>query len=262
MFEPQLRAAIEAAPRERLTELSAALWKAFGAGAVTEAEAGELSELIEARKAVTGGTARPLTGTVQLGQVRSLFPPKRRQRAPERIVLAERRRGLAASGWMPPALASRFTMGEQAVLAVVAREIVLRGACELCVDAVAALAGTSRRLVQAAIRLAHDTGLILVTERRRRGDRNLPNRITMLSREWLAWTKRRGGGGCKSSHPMSSRATDRESHEAVETGQRASGGRRAGSSALDSRPVRFARPGQRGAEACGRRRRPDGLTND
>jgi len=52
MFANQLRAAIAAAPRVELTKISALLWRAYAAGQVTEAEASELSDLIEARKAI------------------------------------------------------------------------------------------------------------------------------------------------------------------------------------------------------------------
>ena len=66
MLAIDLRHAVEAAPRERLSELSAALWKGFAAGAVTEAEAEDLSNLIEARKAV-GAPQKPAGGVRQLG---------------------------------------------------------------------------------------------------------------------------------------------------------------------------------------------------
>src|SRR3954447_19581437 len=71
MLAIQLRQAVEAAPRARLSELSAALWKGFAAGAVTEAEAEDLSHLIEARKA-TGAAEKPASG-FQRG--RGTIPP-------------------------------------------------------------------------------------------------------------------------------------------------------------------------------------------
>ena len=52
MFVEQLRRAVEASPRVELPKVSALLWKAYAAGQVSEAQASELSELIEARKAV------------------------------------------------------------------------------------------------------------------------------------------------------------------------------------------------------------------
>ena len=198
-----LRAEIEGSPPQALPGVGQRLWQAVAAGEITDHEAEHLDALLRSRTAPSDAIGGPRTAAVPIGQLRSVFPVKRRQRAPERLVLIERRRASAASGWLPPAIAKRFTTSEQSVLAVVVREIVMRGCCELCVDAVAALAGCSRRMVQGALRLAHDTGILLIEERRRRGDRNLTNRVTILSRELAAWAKRRGGGGCRSSHPMS-----------------------------------------------------------
>ncbi|MCP1551671.1 hypothetical protein J2W76_004995, partial [Methylorubrum zatmanii] len=52
MFCDQIRQSAEAAPRAALPAVAAALWKAFAAGHVTEAEAEALSALIEARQAL------------------------------------------------------------------------------------------------------------------------------------------------------------------------------------------------------------------
>ena len=52
MFADELRRAVEASPRMSLPKLSAVLWKAYAAGSVSEAQASELSDLIEARKAL------------------------------------------------------------------------------------------------------------------------------------------------------------------------------------------------------------------
>src|SRR3954451_11702160 len=139
MLALQLRQAVEAAPRDRLPELSAALWKAFGAGAVTEAEAEDLSNLIEARKAV-GATEKPASG---LQRGRATFPARKLQRPPVRSVAVERRRHLAASGRLPPRIADKFTLGEQAALAVVAGEVAKRRTCMLAIGAIAAVAGVS-----------------------------------------------------------------------------------------------------------------------
>src|SRR4051812_25632188 len=110
MFVEQLRRAVEASPRAELPTVSGLLWKAYAAGHVTEAEASDLSNLIEARKAA---------GAVTL----TLTKPRRligsRPRTPASL---ERRRRWAASGALPPALASRFTTAETAVLAVIAAE--------------------------------------------------------------------------------------------------------------------------------------------
>src|SRR5215211_6320691 len=52
MFAEQLRRAVEASPRVELTKVSALLWKAYAAGTVSESDAADLSNLIEARKAI------------------------------------------------------------------------------------------------------------------------------------------------------------------------------------------------------------------
>jgi hypothetical protein len=99
----------------------------------------------------------------------------------------ERRRRQAASGAMPPAIASRFTTGEAAALAVIGREAQRAGRCALFIDAIAALAGTCRSVVQSATREAARLGLIKVTERRIPGRKSLSNLVEVISPEWRAW---------------------------------------------------------------------------
>src|SRR3954452_8387216 len=112
MFVEQLRRAVEASPRLELTKVSALLWKAFAAGQVSEAEASALSEAIEARRALPA-----ISGPAQ----------RRLGSRPRSGASMERRRRWASSGWLPPPLASRFTLAEQAVLAVVSAEVVRHG---------------------------------------------------------------------------------------------------------------------------------------
>ncbi len=52
MLVDEIRAAVMAAPRVKLPEVAAVLWRAYGAGHVSEAEAEELSTLIETRMVV------------------------------------------------------------------------------------------------------------------------------------------------------------------------------------------------------------------
>jgi len=146
---------------------------------------------------------------IPLGRV-TLFPPKCPQRVSERFVAIERRRRLACSGPMPPALASRFTTGQLAVLRIVGDETARNGSCGLCIDAIAARAGSCRQLAQAAIRLAEDDGLLTIQERRRQGLKSDPNVVRIISREWLKWLRRGGRSaapallgsiGCKRTHP-------------------------------------------------------------
>lgn len=173
-----------------LDDVTRALWVAVSAAQIDEAQALHLSGAIDARRMLSRG--------VQAAAGRGFLPvrvtPSRKhQRPPERSVAIERRRRLAASGPMPPALASRFTTGELAVLRIVADEHASRGSCVICLDAIAARAGVSRTLARNAIRQARRLGMVEVRERRRTGAKSLPNVVTVIDREWLAWMKRGNG---------------------------------------------------------------------
>src|SRR5215212_9531148 len=126
MFAEQLRRAVEASPRVELAKVSGLLWRAYAAGHVTEAEASELSDLIEAKRALPA-PQRPVQR--RLGS---------RPRSPASM---ERRRRWAASGCLPPALAARFTLAEQSVLAVIAAEHRKRGDCRLTHKEIADVTG-------------------------------------------------------------------------------------------------------------------------
>lgn len=182
MFADEIRRAAEAAARVELPAVSAALWKALAAGSVTEAEAEELSGLIEARRIVQ--TAAGAVST----------PRTYRGSRPRTEGSLERRRRWAASGRLPPALAARFTLAEQAVLAVVAGEVAKHGRCTLAHSHVAALAGVSDSTVKRAIRAARDLGVIEVEVRRVSAFRNDTNVVTIISREWSSWLRLRSRG--------------------------------------------------------------------
>jgi Bacterial regulatory proteins, gntR family len=193
MFADHLRSAIEAAPRITLPAITAQLWRAFGEGNVSEAEAEALAALIEVRMSVQP-SASPA--------------PARRGSKPRTDASMERRRRWAASGRLPPALAARFTLAEQAVLSLVAAETCRRKDCRLSVGGLAAITGVSETTVRNAIREAVRLGLITVEERKITGWRNDTNVVRIVSVEWTAWlrlTRKQEapaavseGGGCKS----------------------------------------------------------------
>jgi hypothetical protein len=177
MFIEQLRTAITAAPRCELAKVSSLLWRAYAAGHVTEAEASALSEAIEAKRAIP---PCPKPAQRRYGS---------RPRSPASM---ERRRRWAASGALPPALASRFTTAENAVLAVIAAEHQKHGRCTLVQDHIAALAGVGRSTVKRAMRAAQGLGFMRITERRRSAWRNDANVIEITSAEWCSWLRMRG----------------------------------------------------------------------
>ncbi|WP_342112179.1 hypothetical protein [Methylobacterium sp. SI9] len=190
MFHTTMSAAIGGATTlAQFDHLSRQIWQAHAAATVTDAEAQRLAELLHDRRSAIREAVVPVG--IPIGRV-TLFPPKRLQRAPERSVAIERRRRLACSGPMPPALASRFTTGQLAVLRIVGDEMARNGACGLCIDAIAARAGVCRRWAQAAIRLAEGDGLLTIQERRYQGRKSDPNVLRIISREWLQWLRRGG----------------------------------------------------------------------
>src|SRR5215207_6570584 len=200
MFCDQMTAAIDGARTlTRLDHLSRSIWQGVTAGAVADDEAQALAERLHARRSVLRGEIKPVG--VPVGRP-SIFPPRRLQRAPQRPVAIARRRHLAASGPMPPALACKFTVSELAVLRIVGDEVRQHGQCDRCVDEIAARAGVCRRMVQNAIREAARLGLLTVEERRREGRRNLPNVIRVVSKEWMVWLARGGRASRPAAEPL------------------------------------------------------------
>ena len=174
MFADEVRRSVEAAPRSRLPDVAAVMWRAYGTGQISEAEAEALSALIEARKALPATPAAPRR------------PVGSRPRSDASM---ERRRRWAASGRLPPGIAARFTLAETAVLAIVSAETARRGDCRMYVDHIAAVAGVSRSTVKTAIRQARTLGLITVEERPQTAFRNLSNVVRIVSKEWTAWLR-------------------------------------------------------------------------
>src|SRR5436190_16877159 len=207
-FCDQMAAAIDGARTlTRLDHLSRSIWQGLAAGAVGDDDAQSLAERLHARRSVLRGEIKPVS--VPVGRP-SLFAPRRLQRAPQRPVAIARRRHLAASGPMPPALACKFTVSELAVLRIIGDEVRQHGHCDRCVDEIAARAGVCRRMVQNAIREAARLGLLTIEERRREGRRNLPNVVRIVSKEWASWLARGGRSsrptgasliGCKKLRP-------------------------------------------------------------
>src|SRR4051812_12960092 len=199
-FCNQMAAAIDdARTLTRLDHLSRSIWQGLTAGAVADDDAQTLAEQLHARRALIRGEIKP----VGLPPGRpSIFPPRRLQRAPKRPVAIARRRHLAASGPMPPALACKFTVSELAVLRIIGDEVRQHGQCDRCVDELAARAGVCRSMVKNAVREAARLGLLTVQERRREGRRNLPNVVRIVSKEWTNWLARGGRSTRPATEPL------------------------------------------------------------
>ncbi len=188
MFADTIAAAIDAAHPSKLDELSRAIWQGLQAGALNDDDAQRLAEVIHARRTAAKAAGERTGAGRQEGRGR--YPFRKPQRPPVRSVAIERRRRLAYGGPLPPNLAWHFTLGESAVLGIIASEVRERGFCALTLGAIAARAGCCRELVRRAIRKAERELLITTKERRRPGQVNLPNVISITSKEWLAWISR------------------------------------------------------------------------
>lgn len=195
MFANQCRAAVDGARTlAALDPLARALWQAFAAGAVTEADAEGLSSLIEARRTLLRGNGASKAAKPSVGPTAA-----RRIASYNRGLSFERRRRLAASGPMPSTMAAKFTVGEQATLRIVRDEVAANGTCERTLGEIAARAGVSVSTARNALKLAARLGLVTIEERRVAYDRNLPNLVRIVSPEWLGWmmkgSKREVAGG-------------------------------------------------------------------
>jgi|SRR6516164_3336642 len=207
MFNDAIGRAIAAAPTTELDHISQEVWRAHGSGLLDDVSATSALEAIQARRrAKPDGVGAPFQGNGgapygpangrALDGAPTPKPRPRRQQSPDRRASIERRRRLVASGPLPPHLAARFTWGEQAVMRIVGDECRQYGTCSLHVDAIAARAGVHRTTVQNALREAQGRGpipgqpIVVVQERRRRGQRSLTNVIRIVSKEWSTWLRR------------------------------------------------------------------------
>lgn len=191
-FAQQLADAIAGARTFRQFDAaSRAIWSAHAACLIDDAAAQAAAEALQARKQLAAGQTipKPLSRTHSL-------PRASAPRSPDRDRSIRRRRSVAMSGAVPSRIAAAFTMGELAVLSIVAGEVRRSGDCRLPIDALAALAGTSRSVAKRALREAQRLGLVSVEQRPRPGRKNLTNVVRIVSRDWRAWL-RLGGRGPK-----------------------------------------------------------------
>lgn len=224
------RAAIAAARSlARLEACSRAVWADWEAQRLDDAQAQTLAEAIEARRRQLRGldmaTRAPAVAAAPVRP--SCFPPKRKApSSPDRVASRERRRVLATSGVMPPALAARFTVGELAALRIVADAVRGTGDCRMTLGEIAARAGVGITTARRGLREAAALGLVTIEERRRHRRPNLPNVVRIVSATWRAWIARgvrretapapaassEGGGRQKA------RATDKASYRSSRKG--------------------------------------------
>ena len=185
MFLNALAGAIDAAHPKQFDYLSRQLWQAHAAGHIPDDDAQSLAERLHRRR----GESAVAQGACQNAPRAFLRAPE--SKSPDRRRSIERRRHLAASGPMPPALACQYTVGALAVLRIVGDEIHAKGACDLSLGEIAARAGVCRKLAQLTLRAAARDGLVTIERRPRPGRKNLSNVVRIISQQWLTWLRHR-----------------------------------------------------------------------
>ncbi|WP_264051681.1 cyclin family protein [Methylobacterium flocculans] len=233
----EMAQAIRTCARDALDDVARALWVAHGAGQVTDDEAESLVSVIEARR----GPGKSAT-VADIGQ-RGRFDPHAANLTPNQVLSTpdlasakgitmtvipcpkraearERSRRWAAAGRMPPAIAAKFTPGEQAALAVIAFEVAKRQLCDKSLHEIGDVAGVSTSTVKRAIRQARALGLLTVQERRLSRYRNDTNIIRIIGKAWLAWIDLRGArGGVQPRTGTSTSDLQEASRRAPQTGR-------------------------------------------
>jgi hypothetical protein len=193
----QFAGAIACAQFHELNDLAHKLWKAHAAGHLDDGQAQELAEHIEARK--------PKRSIDTVTSFKPVRPPKPKpQRSPDKQASIDRRRELARQSPVPPEHVGKFTTCEHATMTILVGEVQKHGVCGLCMDAIAALAGTCRTVVRNTINKGRDLGLLYRKERRRRGQKSLTNLVRILRpswQHWLNWIGRRKTGTTKDKDP-------------------------------------------------------------
>jgi hypothetical protein len=228
MFADSLALEIDSAHPKHLDYLARQLWQAHAAGQLDDAAAQGLAEALRARQrgpmpSIRAGGNNAPAGKCELRR----RPP----RSPDRQRSMERRRRLSAAGLMPPALALKFTVGERAVLYVVATEVRRRKQCDLYIDQLAAFAGVGRTTCRNALRQAKRLGLIQIDERRLSARYNDANRITIIDRAWLAWLAHGRKETVKKPVPACNQHSNPGKFSRVEPPQAADRGRQGGHAA-------------------------------
>jgi hypothetical protein len=158
------------------------IYRALGTGQLTEDQAQELDEQVR--------PSRQPVATILAGPPKGYFIQRSaEQRSPDRTASIARRRRLAASGPMPPALASRYTTSEQAVCRIVADEFLAHGVCDLSRNEIASRAGVSHAMAKRTLlKIESDEHKLIEVERRpRSGRKHLTNLTRIVDRDWLAW---------------------------------------------------------------------------
>jgi len=189
-YGPNLMARLlNACSINQIDECAKAAWVLNGEGLITDDNMEYLAPVIEHRRQTFRPDNRAVGFCGRRPFASSRFPSHRRAGIPSEKRAASwlRRRGLAKNCPIPTSIARQFTVSKLAVLAVVAGAVMERGQSDMSLPEIAARAGVGCTIARYALRQATELGLIVITENRQRGRRNLPNTIRIVSASWLKW---------------------------------------------------------------------------
>ncbi|WP_320188464.1 hypothetical protein RMS29_026630 (plasmid) [Agrobacterium rosae] len=180
---------LNACSLDQIDAYAKAAWVLNGEGLISNENMEYLEPVIEHRRQMfrPDSCSAGRCGRVPFSPSR--FPCHRRAGIPpeKRAASWLRRRGLAKDCPIPTCLARMFTVSKLAVLAVVAGAVMERGQSDMSLPEIAAKAGVGCTIARYALRQATELGLIVTTENRQRGRRNLPNTIRIVAASWLKW---------------------------------------------------------------------------
>jgi hypothetical protein len=176
----------------------AELYRAYGAGLISDDECGAIDAELRARQRRAFGQPVRLR---QLGTLKSKlalgWPRRRPRRSPNREASRERARMLGGAGRMPSEVRAKYTECERAVLYIVASEVKRHGVCDLSIGEISARAGVCHRTTQNAIAEGVRQQHLTREERERKGQRNDTNVVKIVAEEWVSWIARGPMIGCK-----------------------------------------------------------------
>jgi hypothetical protein len=135
--------------------------------------------------------------------------------SPDRAASLAHRRVMGGSGSLPNTMRHHYTEGHRSVLFVISEQVKLSGMCDMPLDKIAAKARVCRSTAKDAIKLASKLSHLSVELRPRKGAKNLPNVLRIISREWLSWLKIKPSKerqiGVKIFHPTKNRDKNNKS---------------------------------------------------
>jgi hypothetical protein len=173
------------------------VYLALAAGQIDEATAERLDAALRLPARQATSNTKPF---------RFSRPP--RQRSPDREASMRRRRTLAATWSLPPSMAAKLTVSEQAYCRLLADDYAAEGLTNASHSEMAARVGCCIETIKRAQKILRRLGWIAVQIRPRRGLKHLTNVVRIVSPEWITWIT--NGPRCNQVGKQKSPATENQ----------------------------------------------------